>query len=130
MFFAPVIRRASYTTAPRAVDRSFERFVNEALLAPRTQARNPATLVGQDDAAWDLQIDVPGLAREHLNIGLEGAVLRIDSVEGAPRAFKAAYELPQEIDAAASSAKLEHGVLSLHLAKKQPVSNVATLAID
>ena len=130
MFFAPVIRHASYAPATRTVDRSFERFVNDALLAPRTQTRNPATLVNQDDTAWDIQIDVPGLAREHLSIGIEGAAVRIESVEGAPRAFKGAYELPQEIDVAASSAKLEHGVLSLHLAKKQPVSNVTTLTID
>ena len=42
-------------------------------------------------------------------------------MEGAPRRYHAAYELPEAIDAEATSAKLENGVLTLSLAKKQPV---------
>lgn len=128
MFFAPVIRRSVSLSAPRAIDRHFERFVQEALSQqPAVSRRTP--LVAQDDKSWSLQLDVPGLAREQLTIGIEGAVLRIDSVEDAPRAVHAAYELPQEIDSAASSAKLENGVLSLTLGKLAPVSNVTQLAI-
>jgi HSP20 family protein len=126
MFFAPVIRRSAYVPALRAVDRGFERFVSDALA--RTGARTPTAT--QDDTTWTLQLDVPGLAREQLTIGIEGAVVRIDSAKEAPRAFNASYELPQEIDVAASSAKLENGVLTLTLGKKVPVSNVAQLAIN
>jgi HSP20 family protein len=77
-----------------------------------------------------LTLDVPGLAKEHLTIGIEGAVVRIDSLADAPRSFKAAYELPQDIDATASQAKLELGVLTLKLGKKAPVSNVSSLSIN
>jgi HSP20 family molecular chaperone IbpA len=42
-------------------------------------------------------------------------------VADAPRQVKAAYELPAEIDAEATSAKLENGVLTLTLGKKKPV---------
>jgi HSP20 family protein len=48
--------------------------------------------------------------------------VRIATRAEAPRQFKAAYELPEEIDAEATSAKLVHGVLTLVLGKKQPVS--------
>ena len=66
---------------------------------------------------------MPGVAREDLSIDIEGAVVRIETKAEATRQFKAAYELPQEIDADATSAKLENGVLTLTLAKQVPVSN-------
>ena len=64
-----------------------------------------------------------------MTVGIEGAVVRIDSLADAPRQFKAAYELPQDIDAAASSAKLENGVLTLVLAKQAPQNKATTLAV-
>ncbi|XAH22251.1 Hsp20/alpha crystallin family protein [Xylophilus sp. GW821-FHT01B05] len=129
MFFTPVIRRAAYGPALRAVDRGFERFVNEAIVSPAAQLRARAATADQNDTHWTLQIDVPGLSREQLSVAIEGAVVRIESVQDAPRSFKAAYELPQEIDTATSSAKQENGVLTLTLGKKQPVSNVTQLPI-
>lgn len=123
MFFAPTVRARSYS--PRAFDRSFERFFNDAFAV----ASQRGLQFEQDDKSWTLSLDVPGLSREDLSIGIEGAVVRIESKAEAKRQFKAAYELPLEVDAAESVAKLENGVLTLKLAKKVPVSNVAQLAI-
>ncbi|KAF1057185.1 Hsp20/alpha crystallin family protein [Variovorax sp.] len=124
MFFAPALRATRFT--PRAHDRAFERFVNDAFAG--TARRSP--LVEQDDKSWTLSLDVPGFAREDLSIGIEGAVVRIKSKADAKRQFKAAYELPLDIDAAASEAKLENGVLTLKLAKVVPVSQVSQLQIN
>ncbi|MDR6524235.1 HSP20 family molecular chaperone IbpA [Variovorax paradoxus] len=123
MFFAPTLHTARF--APRAYDRSFERFVSEAFAGAR---RSP--LVEQDDKSWTLSLDVPGFAREDLAISIEGAVLRIESKAEAKRQFKAAYELPQDIDVAASEAKLENGVLTLKLGKLVPVSQATQLQIN
>ena len=123
MFFAPTLRTARF--APRSYDRAFERFVNDAFAGNR---RSP--LVEQDDKSWTLSLDVPGLSREDLSIGIEGAVVRIDSKAEAKRQFKAAYELPQDIDAAASEARLENGVLTLKLGKLVPVSQATQLRIN
>jgi HSP20 family molecular chaperone IbpA len=123
MFFAPTLRTTRFV--PRSYDRAFERFVNDAFAGNR---RSP--LVEQDDKSWTLSLDVPGLSREDLSIGIEGAVVRIESKAEAKRQLKAAYELPQDIDVAASEAKLENGVLSLKLGKLVPVSNVAQLQIN
>ena len=60
----------------------------------------------------------------------DGAVVRLQSTEGAPRQVRRAWELPTEIDAAASSAKLENGVLTLTLAKRIPAPTATRLAID
>ncbi len=125
MFFAPVVRTRTSVPAFRSLDRSFERFVNDAFTAP-ARGFNFA----QDDKAWTVTLDVPGIARAELTIGIEGAVVRVESKADAKRSFKAAYELPQDIDVSASDAKLENGVLTLKLAKLAPVSNVAQLAIN
>jgi HSP20 family protein len=127
MFFAPVIRRSAYVPALRSVDRGLERFFNDALFS--TTGANRAKFE-QDDKTFTVEIDVPGLAKEHLNLAVEDNVVRIESIPDAPRQFKAAYEFPQDIDTAASEAKLEHGVLTLKLARKVPVSNATTLAIQ
>jgi HSP20 family protein len=123
MFFAPTIRTTRFVS--RSQDRAFERFVNDAFAAPR---RSP--LVEQDDTSWTLSLDVPGLSREDLAISIEGAVVRIDSKAEAKRQFKAAYELPQDIDVATSVAKLENGVLSLKLGKLVQASKASELQIN
>lgn len=50
--------------------------------------------------------------------------------EGAPRTYRLAYELPQDIDASTSEAKLENGVLTVKLARKVVASAVSELAIS
>jgi HSP20 family molecular chaperone IbpA len=125
MLFAsthPALRRNAY--AP--IDRSLERFLN----GTRTEANQPKTQYKQDETAFHIALDVPGIAREQLSISIEGAVVRISSREGAPRQYRAAYELPQDIDAALSEAKLENGVLNLKLTKKVPISNAAEITIQ
>jgi len=125
MFFAPVVRTRAVSPAFRSYDRSFERFVNEAFFTPAARKFD----VTQDDKAWTVTLDLPGIGREELSINIEGAIVRIETKAEAKRQFKAAYELPQDIDAAATSAKLENGVLTLTLAKQVPVSNARTIEV-
>ena len=126
MFFAPVVRTRAVAPGSRSFDRSFERFVNEAFFSPTT---TPGVNVQQDDKAWTVTLDLPGVTREELSIATEGNVVRIETKAEAKRQYKAAYELPQEIDVAASGAKLENGVLTLTLAKQVPVSNVKQIEV-
>jgi HSP20 family protein len=125
MFFAPVVRTRAVSPAFRSFDRSFERFVNDAFFGSATTGLD----VVQDEKAWTVTLDLPGVTREELAINIEGAVVRIETKAEAKRQFKAAYELPQDIDAEATTAKLENGVLTLTLAKKQPVSNVRQIEV-
>jgi HSP20 family molecular chaperone IbpA len=126
MFFAttaqPQLRRQSYANTGRTL----ERFMDDAL---RATANKPCAYT-QDETAFTLSLDVPGVAKEQLAISIEGATVRISSKEGAARRYNAAYELPQDIDAATSEAKLENGVLTLKLVKKVPVSNATVLNIQ
>jgi HSP20 family protein len=125
MFFAPVVRTRAVSPAYRSFDRSFERFVNDAFFTNATRGFN----VQQDDKAWTVTLDMPGVVREELLINIERTVVRIETKAEAKRQFKAAYELPQEIDVDATAAKLENGVLTLTLAKKAPVSNARQIEV-
>ena len=129
MFFAStspaLVRRSAHVSALRSLDR----LLDEQLYTPR-QASGHNVQLTQDEQAYTLAFDVPGIAKEQLSIGIEGSVVRIETLKDAPRQYKGAYELPQDIDVTASDAKLENGVLTLKLAKKAPVSNVSTLAIN
>ncbi len=119
MLFAPV------ATYRRPALQAFERFLDDVMRTP-TQAGAAAR---QDDQAFELSLDMPGVAREQVKIDVEGQTVRIETVAGAPRQYRGVYELPQEIDAEASSAKLENGVLSLRLAKVQPVSKARSISV-
>ena len=124
MFFAPEFRTAHFV--PRASDRNFERFVNGALLSGPQSTPD----VEQDEKSWTLSLDVPGVSRDELSIGIEVVFVRIESKPEAKRRVKKVYELPQEIDAAASEAKLENGVLTLKLGKLVPINRVHQLSIN
>lgn len=119
MFFAPVLRTRAAAPSFRSLDRSFERFFNTLGFD-----------VKQDDKAWTLSLDLPGVAREDLNISIEGAIVTIETRAEAKRRYKAAYELPAEIDADATAARLENGVLTLTLAKKQPVDTSRKIEVQ
>jgi HSP20 family molecular chaperone IbpA len=73
---------------------------------------------------------MPGLAKDQVNIDIEGNVVRIKSLEGAPRQYQSAYELPQDIDLASSEAKLENGVLTLKLGKQVPTVRSTRLTVN
>ncbi len=124
MYFTttPAGRRSVYAPALRSLDR----FLNEALTAARTSG----TQLKDEATQWELNIDVPGVSREQLAIAIEGQTVKVETVEGAPRQYRKAYEFDQEVDAAASSAKLENGVLTLTLAKLAPVSKATNLDIN
>lgn len=126
MIFTPVLRRNTF--APQAADLSLQRFLQGTLGAAVPAASS--VQVQRDEKSTTLQLDVPGLAREQLQLSIEGAVVRLSSVEGAPRQVQRAWELDHEIDTTASSAKLEHGVLTLTLARLEPQSKATTLSIQ
>ena len=125
MFFtttAPAnFRQSNHSPAGR----SLERFLKDTQLASRQQSCS----IAQDEQAYTLSFDVPGITKDQLSIGIEGNVVRIDSVEGAQRQYKMAYRLAQDIAAEGSTAKLENGVLTVKLAKPAPVDRSTRIAV-
>jgi HSP20 family molecular chaperone IbpA len=129
MIFAPMIPRASYVYQPRRADRALQRFLMGALANP-AQTPSGGCTVTQDDKTTTLTLDVPGLGRDQLQIHIEGSTVSVQSADGAPRKLHRTWELAHEVNASASRAQLENGVLTLTLARVEPVSKAVQLSID
>ncbi len=118
----PTLRRNAFIQP----NGSLERFMSDA----RAEFSQPTTKYKHDDAAFHLTLDIPGVSKEQLSISIEGPVVRIQSREGATRPYRAAYELPLDIDPSLSEATLENGVLALKLAKRLPKSQATEITIQ
>ena len=124
MFLAtPIIRNVSRT------DAALQRFMQSATNASSNPSLNADFSFNSDETATVLAIDVPGLTREQLQLRIEDNMVHLQSIEGAPRQVRRSWELPHEIDATASNAKLDLGVLTLTLTRKKPEDKAVTLNI-
>jgi HSP20 family protein len=131
MFFSPVRANRSalnvYGYEPSAWSRSdhLDRFFSDAFDGSHARSH-----VESDETSITLSLDVPGLSKEQLTIGVEGRIVRISSKDDAPRSLKAVYKLGSDVDAGKSEAKLEYGVLTLKFAKVAPESRETLLTIN
>ncbi len=119
MIMTPLMHRSAYAVSPSAMDAALQRFLQATT--------NAQDRVQQDGQVFSISVDVPGLSRDQLRIELQDKTVRLSSIEGAPRTVQRAWKLPASIDAAASKASLENGVLTLVLSTNQP--STQTLAI-
>jgi HSP20 family protein len=137
MFIVPVARHA----AP--FSRVFDHLFEHAVAAD--SARKPALDVSEADAQYVVKVDLPGVAKEDVKISIDGKRVGIEAQSRAEKedkegeqivyrerlasSYARSFTLPQEIDQEASNAKLEHGVLTLSLAKRQ-ASSAARLTVN
>lgn len=133
MFLVPLTRHSA------DLARSFDRLFDENLFGGPHRAETPATRspaldVAESERAYTVQLDLPGVAKDDVKIAIEGrrvtveaATLRSDEKKDGERVLYAersvasyarSFTLPMDVDQAESSAKLEHGVLTLQLAKR------------
>lgn len=123
MFLAsPLIRHVSRP------DAALQRFMQAATNVAQQPLQD--FQVSYTEEATTLSVDVPGLTREQLQLRIEDNMVYLQSVEGAPRQVRRSWELPHEIDAAASCAKLDLGVLTLTLQRTKPFDKTVMLNIE
>ncbi|MCV2368977.1 Hsp20/alpha crystallin family protein [Roseateles oligotrophus] len=134
MFVIPVSRHSA----------EFTRQIERLLAKPERDAvalRTPPLDVSETDQAYILQLDLPGITKEAVKITIEGRRVSIDAGQAGPapaaetstaaervlhreRAltrFSRSIVLPAEVNQSDSNAKLENGVLTLTLVKRQSV---------
>lgn len=107
--------------------------------------RSPALDVSETDTAYTLQLDLPGVTKEAVKIKIEGRRVSIDAEQtrAAEKAegervlyrersvtrFSRTLALPQELNKSDSTAKLDNGVLTLTLVKRQ-ADNAGELSVS
>ncbi|PZP29906.1 MAG: heat-shock protein Hsp20 [Roseateles depolymerans] len=132
MFLVPVNRNLS------ELSRSLDRFFDDGLFGEQRDAgatlRSPALDVSETENAYTVKLDMPGVTKEAVKVNIDGRRVSIDAEqrkedekkdgeriiyrERSVSRFSRTFTLPQEISQTDSSASLEHGVLTLKLAKR------------
>jgi HSP20 family protein len=92
----------------------------------------PPVNIYEDDDAYVVTLDLPGLTKKDIDVGLEDNVLTVSGergldgereryrrVERAFGTFRRSFTLPREIDATKVEAKFKDGVLTLTMPKAE-----------
>ena len=113
--------------------------VEKQAAAPSTATKRvqatPLARVVEGSDAYELKVELPGVDERDLRIDIEHRTLTVEGdstvverkgqrlvhEEFAPAAFRAVYELPEQVEAAAVTAKLVQGILTLTLPKREEV---------
>ncbi len=115
--------------------------VLEELMTPTAEAAresgafSPRIDVVDNGNGYQIEADLPGVAKQDLKVSVDGNRVTIEAevkreterkegetvmhAERVIRKYARSFELPNELDDERASAKLEHGVLTLTLPKKQ-----------
>jgi len=148
MFIVPVSRRAAVRARhfDSLIDTAFDQLFAQPA-ADSAPVRRPAIDVSESERGYVVTLDVPGVSREDVKVSIDGRRVSIvaearaaetpTAAEGAeaPKSservilreravasFARSFTLQSEIDQAASQAKLDNGVLTLTLVKREPAS--------
>jgi HSP20 family protein len=140
MFLVPVSRSAAPSDWSRLFD-DIDRFFGGSLpsAAAAGTTASPALDVTESATAWTVRMDLPGVAKEDVKIAIDGNQVsvqahvrqeserreseRIVYRERSSASYARRFTLPAEVDQAQSSAKLEHGVLTLTLGKRSAAAS-------
>jgi HSP20 family protein len=131
---------------PGAMDDQFGRLVEsmfDDFFAPLARsaggqedgAATPRLNVAENDKAFEVQAEMPGVSKEDIKVAIDGQRVTIEGVchtaneqgdgehvvysERSTRRYQRSFTLPSDVDDAAAEAKLENGILMLTLPKRQ-----------
>lgn len=134
---------------PRGMDEQFGRLVEnmfEEMFAPLTQGGalsqwsgedtiSPRLNVSENDKAFEVQAEMPGVKKEDVKVAIERQRVTIEGAssqeseqregnnvlytERSASRFMRSFMLPAEVDETSAQARMENGVLTLTLPKKE-----------
>lgn len=140
MFIVPITRDTQHLS--RLFDDTLERFFgpvgSSGSAADTGTPRRPALDVAENESAYTVKLDMPGVAREDVKVSVEGRQVNVQAQalqqvqqgedkqigervvyrERTPANYARSFTLPLEVDLGEAAAKLEHGVLTLTLPKR------------
>lgn len=101
----------------------------------KTVTATPADIY-QTDSGYTIELEVPGISKEAISINIEDGVLKVDAEVSAAETgdnvvdlrreryrgtVKRSFTLSEEIDEESIAASLDNGILTIKLARREPV---------
>ena len=149
MFLVPLTRH--HRGLARSFDHAFndgalDRFFNSGRAEiPSAGLRSPALDVAETEHHYTVKLDLPGITKDQVKIAIEGRRITVEAqgersdetkdterllyTERSSTNYARSFTLPSEVDQAESSAKMDHGLLTLTLAKRG-ASKASQLAVN
>ncbi|MFC6998314.1 Hsp20/alpha crystallin family protein [Rufibacter roseus] len=124
----PVLEGRNAQTFSQVLDR----FFNDSVNARRVQGFTPAVDLWETQAGYELEVVLPGLKKEEINVEFQDGVLTVSGertlsqdrkevkyhrVENLYGKFRRSFQLPEHVDGAAIDAQFENGVLHISVPK-------------
>ncbi len=129
----------------KMIDRIFDEFPYEwPTFASRMEGFMPAIDVFESDKGYELEVELPGMNRDEIEVSLNNRVLTIKGekknehveekkgskiLERSYGAFERSFTVPEDADSENISAKYENGVLKLTIPKR-PESKTKKVKIE
>jgi HSP20 family protein len=121
---------------PNRLFGNLDEFFNQAFrnFGPNPVSRVPDSYRYETDEHYRLRLDLPGFAKEEINLTLEDGQLKVSAKTESEDAFRSdfdrVFDLPDDANAGEVTAKLEDGVLDLVINKvAESVPAVRTIEI-
>ncbi len=120
--------------APRTLSEMLDRFFKEAVRQPAVSTFSPAVDIIEREDEYEIDLYLPGVDKDHVNIKVEGNVLTVRGerkfhqeeekenylvVESAYGEFERVFTLPENADPDQIKARYENGVLKLFIPKRE-----------
>ena len=130
MFVVPMSRESRHLS--RLLDDTFDRCFSTA--AEGVAKRSPALDVAETDRAYTVKLEMPGVNKEDIKVSVEGRQVTVQAQsqhteekkdgermiyrERTASSYARTFTLPVEVDQVEALARLEQGVLTLTLPKR------------
>ena len=136
MFLVPMSRESRELSRrfDRLFDDGFERFFGAVAPTEGATPRSPALDVTESERDYSVKLDMPGVAKEDIKVTIDGRNVSVQAQsqhkeekkegdrvvwrERSLTSYARTFALPVEVDPVESGAKLENGVLTLTLPKR------------
>jgi HSP20 family protein len=119
---------------PRTYSDLLDNFLKDSFFESRNSNFLPSADIAEDEKAYYLNLTLPGVKKEEVNIELNEGILSISgekkfikeengkkfhTVESAYGAFKRSFKLPEDANSEAIEAEYKDGILAITVAKKE-----------
>jgi len=123
-------------------DNFFDRFFDSF---PRLESRRPNVDIGEDEKSFVLKVDLPGAKKENVSVKVENDFLTISSEikkedklskgsniyeERFQGRYDRSFKIPNTINVDGIDSRLEDGVLTLNLPKKESAKKPKPIDIE